>query len=74
MKILAEENNVNVEISTTANTIPAAIDAVTKAKPQISSASKVGDPILHISNPSSQNGSDDSQFTQHVEVQKGQTP
>lgn len=73
-KMLAEENNVNVSIQTTGNTIPAAINAVTNAKPKISNASKVGDPILHVSNPNSTNGSNDNQITQHVEVPAGETP
>jgi hypothetical protein len=73
-KRLTEENNVNVSVDSTGNTIPAAINAVTAAKPKITNASKIGDPIIHVSNPSSTNGSNDSEITQHVEVSAGQTP
>jgi len=74
MQCLEEENNVNVSVKTNANTIPAAINAVTQAKPQINNASKIGDPILHISNPASMGGSNDNQITQHVEVGADETP
>ena len=70
---LNEQNNVNVGISTTGKTIPAIMNAVDQNQSDIAQASKVGDPILHISNPNSQNGSNDDAFTQHVEVNKGDT-
>lgn len=70
---LNEENNVNVGLQSTGNSIPALINTVTQNKPDINQASKIGDPIVHISNPNSQNGSNDNQMTQHVEVGKGET-
>ena len=72
-RCLNEENNVNVGLQSTANTIPALVNTVTQNKADINQASKLGDPVIHISNPNSQNGSDDSQLTQHVEVGKGDT-
>ena len=71
LSCLNEENNVNVGLQTTANTIPAMVNTVSQNRPDISQASKLGDPIIHISNPSSQAGSNDNQVTQHVEVGKG---
>jgi hypothetical protein len=68
-----EENNVNVGLQTTANTIPAMVNTITQNKPDINQASRMGDPIIHISNPNSQNGSNDNQLTQHVEVGKGES-
>ena len=73
LQCLEEENNVNVGLQSTANTIPALVNAVTQNKPDINQASKIGDPVIHISNPNSQNGSDDNALTQHVEVGKGDT-
>jgi len=70
---LNESNNVNVGISTTANTIPGLMNAVSQSQGDIDSASKIGDPVLHISNPNSLNGSNDDALTQHVEVGKGDT-
>lgn len=72
-KCLNEENNVNVSLSTTASTVPSVVNTITQNMPKINQASKVGDPIIHVSNPNSQNGTNDSQFTQHVEVEPGQT-
>ena len=72
-RCLNEANNVNVGISTTASTIPGIMNAVTQNQGDIDSASKIGDPVLHISNPNSQIGSDDNALTQHVEVNKGDT-
>ena len=46
---LNEQNNVNVGISTTGKTIPAIMNAVDQNQGDIAQASKVGDPILHIS-------------------------
>jgi hypothetical protein len=68
-----EENNVNVSLNTTGNTISSLVNTVSQNKSQINNASRMGDPVIHISNPSAQNGSDDNQLTQHVEVEKGQT-
>ena len=73
LSCLNEENNVNVSLQTTGSSIPAMVNAVTQNKPDISQASKIGDPIVHISNPNAQNGSNDNQMTQHVEVGKGET-
>lgn len=73
LQCLEEENNVNVGLQSTANTIPALVNTVTQNKPDINQASKIGDPVIHISNPNSQNGSDDNALTQHVEVGKGDT-
>ena len=70
---LNEENNVNVGLQSTANTIAGMVNTVTQNKQDINQASKLGDPVIHISNPNSQNGSDDNQLTQHVEVGKGDT-
>ena len=72
-RCINEENNVNVGISTTASTIPGIMNAVSQNKGDINTASKIGDPIIHISNPNSQNGSNDNAPTQHVEVAKGDT-
>jgi hypothetical protein len=68
-----EENNVNVSLNTNGNTIPSVVSTIDQNMPKINQASKTGDPIIHISNPSSQNGTNDEQFTQHVEVGRGQT-
>ena len=69
-KCLNEENNVNVSLNATGNNITAFANAVTQNKQDIMSAGKMGDPIIHISNPNSQNGSNDNAITQHVEVGK----
>lgn len=73
LSCLNEENNVNIGLQTTANTIPSMVNTVTQNKADINQASKVGDPVIHISNPNSQNGSNDNALTQHVEVEKGDT-
>lgn len=73
MSCLNEENNVNVGLQTTANTVGAITNTVTQNMSDINQASKVGDPVIHISNPNSQNGSNDDALTQHVEVEKGDT-
>lgn len=70
---LEEENNVNLSLNAKSNDIPAFTNAVTQNKPDITAAGKMGDPIIHISNPNSQNGSNDSSITQHVEVDKGES-
>ena len=72
-KKLNEENNVNVSLNSTGNNITAMANAVTQNKPDIMAAGKMGDPILHISNPNSQNGSNDNSITQHVEVGQGES-
>lgn len=69
-----EENNVNVAVNTNGNTVSDAINAVTRAKPDITKAGNIGDPVLHISNLASQGGSNDNQITQHVEVGANETP
>ena len=68
-----EENNINVSLNANGNTIPAMTNAITQNRSDITNAGKMGDPILHISNPSSQNGSNDSSITQHVEVGQGES-
>lgn len=73
MSCLNEENNVNVGLQTTANTVGAITNTVTQNMSDINQASKIGDPVIHISNPNSQNGSNDNSLTQHVEVEKGDT-
>jgi hypothetical protein len=73
LSCLNEENNVNVGLQTTASTIPSMVNTVTQNRADINQASKVGDPVIHISNPNSQNGSNDNALTQHVEVEKGDT-
>ena len=72
-RCLNEENNVNVGLHSTANTIAGMVNTVTQNRADINQASKLGDPVIHISNPNSQNGSDDSKLTQHVEVGQGDT-
>lgn len=72
-KKINEQNNVNLSLNATGRTIPSMTNAVTQNKPDIAAASKMGDPIIHISNPSSQNGSNDDAITQHVEVGKGES-
>ena len=72
-RCLNEENNVNVGLQSTGNTIPSLVNTVTQNKADINQASKLGDPVIHISNPNSQNGSDDTKLTQHVEVGQGDT-
>ena len=58
----------NVGLQSTANTIPSLVNTVSQNRADINQASKLGDPVIHISNPNSQNGSDDTKLTQHVEV------
>lgn len=70
---LNEENNINVSIDTTGNTIPSYTNAITANRDDIANAGKIGDPIIHMSNPNSQNGSNDNSITQHVEVGKGES-
>ena len=70
---LNEENNVNVSLNATGNNISSFTNAVTQNKPDILAAGKMGDPIIHISNPNSQNGSNDDAITQHVEVGQGES-
>lgn len=70
---LNEENNVNVSLNATGNNISSFTNAVTQNKPDILAAGKMGDPIIHISNPNSQNGSNDNAITQHVEVGQGES-
>ena len=72
-KKINEENNVNVSIHSNGNDISSITNAVTQNRPDIAAASKMGDPILHITNPNSQNGSNDNAITQHVEVGKGES-
>jgi len=73
LRQLNEENNVNVSLNSTGNTIPAFTNTIVQNKPDIMAAGKMGDPIIHISNPNSQNGSNDNSITQHVEVGKGES-
>lgn len=73
LRQLNEENNVNVSLNSTGNTIPAFTNTIVQNKPDIMAAGKMGDPIIHISNPNSQNGSNDNAITQHVEVGKGES-
>lgn len=70
---LDEENNVNVSLNARGNDIPSFTNAVTQNRTDITAAGKMGDPIIHISNPNSQNGSNDNSITQHVEVGKGES-
>ena len=71
---ISEENNVNVSINSTANTVSGVENALMQNKDQINNASKMGDPVIHVQNNNSNAGTNDTQFTQHVDVQKGQTP
>ena len=73
LSCLNEENNVNLSLNTNGNSIASYTNAITQNKPDIAQASKMGDPIIHLSNPSSQNGSNDNALTQHVEVGKGES-
>ena len=70
---LDEENNVNLSLNAKGNDIPSFTNAVTQNRSDITAAGKMGDPIIHISNPNSQNGSNDNAITQHVEVGKGES-
>ena len=72
-RCINEQNNVNVGLQSTANTIPSLVNTVSQNRADINQASKLGDPVIHISNPNSQNGSDDTKLTQHVEVGAGDT-
>ena len=73
MARLDEENNVNLSLNAKGNDIPSFTNAVTQNRSDITAAGKMGDPIIHISNPNSQNGSNDNAITQHVEVGKGES-
>ena len=73
LNCLNEENNVNLSLNTTGNTVASYTNAVTQNRSDINQAGKMGDPIIHISNPNSQNGSNDNAITQHVEVGKGES-
>ena len=73
LSCLNEENNVNLSLNTNGNSIASYTNTITQNRSDINQASKMGDPIIHISNPSSQNGSNDNAITQHVEVGKGES-
>lgn len=73
LSCLNEENNVNLSLNTNGNSIASYTNTITQNRSDINQASKIGDPIIHISNPSSQNGSNDNAITQHVEVGKGES-
>ena len=71
-KKLNEEQNINLNLNSTGSTTSAIANAITQNQPAISDASKTGNPILHITNPNSSNGTDDNKPAAYVNVQQNQ--
>ena len=71
-KKLNEEQNINLNLNTTGSTTSAIANAITQNQPAITDASKTGNPILHITNPNSANGTDDNKPAAYVNVQQNQ--